>query len=89
MPEDNPLIAASLSRLETLVTERFNTFEVKIDSLRTDDKKASEEIIKLAAHVDAENAKTSSRIDRLERFMWVTLGIAVASGFSNIASFLN
>lgn len=88
MPDDNPLIAASLSRLETLVTERFNTFEVKIDSLRDDDKKAGEATSKLADHVEKENAKTKDRLDRLERFMWLALGISLASGASDLIKFI-
>lgn len=30
----------------------------------------------------------SSRVDRLERFMWLALGISCASGASNFAKFI-
>lgn len=75
MPDsESSMIAASLARIE----EKFNTVDTKIDNLTRDDTRTATTVDKL-----------NTRVAVLEKFMWVSVGLSLASGAVSVTNLLS
>lgn len=71
-----------MSETDPAVIDRLARIETKLDDLRTQ-RKAEED------RDEARFTRIEHRLDRVERFMWLTAGIALASGVPNLVNLVS